>query len=138
MIWDEWGRITRVLESVRLALARERVLMQSLMLKDPAQAKLRIASGPTAYEAELAQHLEAVEDSGLVHSMALVHSYAVAEDAAAGALGIDASNMGGIEVWSQKLLDRAGNDWGVRPVSLRWQSSGMRWRAEGARMTRVT
>lgn len=112
MIWTEWGRLTRFLESARIAFARESKLWESLELADATSAKIRTENGKATYQATLAQHREAVSDALLLNASVLLSYYALAEAAAADKLGLDdVSDVGGIEVWGQRLLDAAGASW---------------------------
>jgi hypothetical protein len=112
VVWAEWGRLTRFLESARIAFARECGLWGALELADAASAKIRVKNGEATYQASLVQHREAVSDSWLLHASVLLSYYALAEAAAADKLGVDdVANVGGIEVWGQRLLEAANADW---------------------------
>jgi hypothetical protein len=75
------GRITRFLESARLAFARERKLWTSLELEAVDDVKLSAPTGQGSYRVALAQHLQAVEDEDTLLGAVLIHSYAIAEAA---------------------------------------------------------
>lgn len=112
MVWNEWGRLTRFLESARVAFGREDNLWGALELADAASAKVRVLNGDAKYQVSLAQHREAVSDSWLLHASVLVCYYALAEAAAGDKLGVDdVACLGGIEVWGQRLLDAVKADW---------------------------
>lgn len=112
MVWSEWGRLTRFLESARIAFAREHELWGALELADTVSAKIRVKNGEASYQASLIQHREAVSDGWLLHASALLWYYALAEAAAAVKLSVDdIADIGGIEVWGQRLLDAANADW---------------------------
>jgi hypothetical protein len=114
VVWTEWGRLTRFLESARIAFAREYDLWGALELADPAAAKVRVMNGEATFQASLDQHREAVSDSWLLCASVLLSYYALAEAAAADKLGLDdVADVGGIEVWGQRLLDAATADWNV-------------------------
>ena len=85
-VWEQWGRVTRFLESARLAFARERNLWTSL-------------------------EIEAVEDEDTLLGAVLVHSYAIAEAAAGDRLSILTRDVGGIEDWGTRLLATTGETW---------------------------
>lgn len=112
MIWTEWGRLTRFLESARIAFARESKLWESLELADASSAKIRTENGKATYQASLEQHRQAVSDTWLLYASLLLSYYALAEAAAADKLGLDdVTDVGGIEVWGQRLLDAAAANW---------------------------
>ncbi|WP_018879211.1 hypothetical protein [Thioalkalivibrio sp. ALE9] len=112
MVWTEWGRLTRFLESARIAFAREHQLWGALELADTASPKIHVKNDEATYQASLIQHREAVSDSWLVHASVLLSYYALAEAAAADKLGVDdVADIGGIEVWGQRLLEAANADW---------------------------
>jgi hypothetical protein len=107
--YDEWGRLTRFLESARLAFARERSLWASLGIDDPDQVRISAPQG--RYSVALHQHIDAVEDAETLHGSVLVHSYALAEAAAADRLAMNPRSLAGIEDWGMRLLTRNGRDW---------------------------
>ncbi|WP_144329367.1 hypothetical protein [Tepidimonas charontis] len=112
MIWTEWGRLTRFLESARIAFARESQLWESLELADASSAKIRTENGKATYQVSLEQHRQAVSDTWLLNASILLSYYALAEAAAADKLGLDdVTDVGGIEVWGQRLLDAAAANW---------------------------
>jgi hypothetical protein len=110
-LWSEWGRLTRFLESARIALARESRLWQTLELQNAADAKVRVDAAGAAYEVTLDQHRAALGDDWLLFAQVLIYSYALAESAAADKLGFPQVPDGGIEVWGRQLLTVAGNAW---------------------------
>lgn len=95
-VWDQWGRITRFLESARLAFARERNLWTSLELEAVDDVKLSAPTGQGSYRVALAQHLRAVEDEDTLLGAVLIHSYAIAEAAASDRLSVPARDLGGM------------------------------------------
>jgi len=98
-VWEEWGRITRFLESARLAFARERNLWTSLEIESAEDVKLSALTGQGAYRVSLNKHLAAVQDEDTLYASVLVHNYALVETAAADLLSADARDFGGIEDW---------------------------------------
>ena len=112
-VWDEWRRLTRFLESARLAFARESSLWTSLELRSADEVKLSAATPHGTYKVGLQQHLEAVRDEEMLLASVLIHSYALAETAAAERLGGDARDFGGIEDWGTRLLATTGSTWGA-------------------------
>lgn len=110
-VWEQWGRITRFLESARLAFARERNLWTSLELEAVDDVKLSAPTGQGSYRVALAQHLQAVEDEDTLLGAVLIHSYAIAEAAASDRLSIPARDVGGIEDWGARLLATTGETW---------------------------
>jgi len=110
-VWIEWRRLTRFLESARLAFARESNLWISLELREAEAVKLSAATAQGTYRVSLKQHLEAVRDDETLLASVLIHSYALAESAAAERLGGDARDFGGIEDWGTRLLATTGSTW---------------------------
>ena len=110
-IWSEWGRLSRFLESARLAFAREHDLWSSLELRAPADVKLSAATERGKYTVALREHLAAVRDEEMLLASVLIHSYALAENAAAERLGDDARDFDGIEDWGARLLATTGATW---------------------------
>lgn len=111
--WREWRRLTRFLESARLAFAREGNLWTSLELRSADEVKLSAATPHGTYRVGLQQHLEAVRDEEMLLASVLIHSYALAETAAAERLGGDARDFRGIEEWGTRLLATTGSTWGA-------------------------
>jgi len=109
--FDEWGRITRFLESARLAFARERSLWTSLEISDASGIEVSAPADQGYYRVALQRHLEAVGDTEVLFASVLIHSYALAEWAAANHLRRDARDMGGIEDWGGRLLAGTGMAW---------------------------
>jgi len=111
-VWDEWGALTRFLESARLAFARERRLWQSLELKDPESVLITSPSGETGtYKVSREQHVAAVEDEQTLFASVLIHSYALTESVACDRLGMDPRSSRGIETWAANLLSANGRSW---------------------------
>ena len=111
-MWSEWGRTTRFRNSTRIAFAREQALWQNLELADRSAARIHTASGPTRYRVSLDDHIHALGDEQLLHGAILIYSYTLAESQAADYLGLDTRDLGGIEDWAQRLLNRIGRTWG--------------------------
>src|SRR3954467_13895773 len=78
-VWREWRRLTRFLESARLAFARESDLWTSLQLRSTDEVKLSAATPRGTYNVGVRQHLEAVRDEEMLLASVLIHSYALAE-----------------------------------------------------------
>jgi hypothetical protein len=111
-LWAEWGRLTRFLEGARLAFARERNMWNSLELVDSENAKLSAPmNGGGRYKVELDDHLAAVADEEMLMASVLIHSYALAEWAAANHLDTDARLFEGIEDWGEQLLLSNDSGW---------------------------
>jgi hypothetical protein len=113
LIWDEWKRITRFLESSRIAFDREALLWASLEVKDKKSLSLVTRDGPSTYSVELAEHLKALATHDVLFSLVLGSTYALAESYGRLKLGLadDDDLSGGIESWGKKLLDATGHDW---------------------------
>ena len=110
-VWNEWGRITRCLESARVALAREHDLWSSLRLVRADEAKFKTATGGGSYRVSIADHLAAVEDDEALYASVLIHSYAIAESAVAARIHADLRDLAGIEDWGTRLLAANGKTW---------------------------
>jgi hypothetical protein len=110
-VWIEWGRLTRFLESARLAFAREHSLWTSLELRSADAVKLSAAADHGTYKVSLKDHLDAVRDEETLLASVLIHSYALAENVAAERLCGDARDFGGIEDWGTRLLATTGSTW---------------------------
>lgn len=109
--FDEWGRLTRFLESARLAFARERNLWSSLDLAAPSDIEISAPVHQGRYKIGLEQHLLAVGDEEMLYVAVLIHSYALAESAAGASLGVDVRTIGRIEDWGHQLLAANGRTW---------------------------
>lgn len=109
--YDEWGRLTRFLESARMAFARERNLWASLGIDEPEQVRISAPEDQARYSVALQRHIDAIDDAETLHASVLVHSYALAESAAADRLAMDPRSLGGIEDWGARLLSANGRDW---------------------------
>ena len=112
MDWNEWGRLTRFMESARISFQREARLWQSLELQKPGEIKVHVNDDKSYYAVTLEQHCQAVTDDWLLFGLVLVASYALAEAAAAEKLGLRTmTDVGGVESWGQQLLNGAGSKW---------------------------
>lgn len=107
--FDEWDRLTRFLESARIAFARETAAWEAV--EDPATVRIVSPAPQASYKVDLAQHVGAIADGEILHASVLIHSYALAESAAAARLGLDVRGLAGIEDWGARLLRAAGADW---------------------------
>lgn len=108
-VWDEWGRITRFLEGARLAFAREVDLWSSLQIDH--SVELSVSTGQGTYRVDVRDHLQAVQDDQTLFASVLIHSYALAESAAADRLSVDSRTFRGIEDWGERLLQAEGHHW---------------------------
>lgn len=110
--YDQWGRVTRFLESGRVAFARERALWSSSNIAQPELVTLSVPKADQGtYRVRLAQHLAALEDEQTFYAAVLIQSYAIAQAAAADQLATDAQALYGIERWGTELLEQAGSSW---------------------------
>jgi hypothetical protein len=100
-----------VSESARLAFAREHNLWTSLELRSAKAVKVSAAADHGTYKVSLKNHLDAVREEETLLASVLIHSYALAENAAAERLGRDARDFGGIEDWGMRLLATTGSTW---------------------------
>lgn len=134
-IWDEWLALTRLQWSGRIAFEVEAARWASPYLHGVDAVSVKISDGGGHYETSLENHLKALEDQRLFLSLILTRSYSLLESHAKlaefiirterwgmleeGVSGDDQDEIdsielqGGIEVWSQKLMDRVGQDWGA-------------------------
>ncbi len=108
-LWDEWRRITRFLESGRVAFARERDLWAGLELVNPDAVKLNVPpegrSAGRGYRIGLPSHQAALADEELFHTAVLLHTYALTEAVSHEALALRGVTFGtGIESWGLALL----------------------------------
>ena len=110
-LWAEWKRITRFLNSTQIALARERLLWESLELKGASETRLHLSSARGEYTVGLDEHLAALAHLDSLYSAVLIQSYAVAEAASCDRLGLDQRSAGGIEEWGQALLASNRRSW---------------------------
>jgi hypothetical protein len=110
-LFDEWKRLNRFLESARMAFARERNLCASLGIHAPEQIRLAPPKDHPRYKVTLQEHIDAIGDADTLHASVLLHSYALAENAAANRLAMNARKFGGIEDWGYRLLSAEGRDW---------------------------
>lgn len=111
LLWAEWKRITRFLNSTQIALARERVLWDSLELDRASDTRLHVPVEKGEYVVRLDEHLESLSNLTTLHAAVLIQSYAVAEAAACDRLKLDQRAAGGIEEWGQALLAANGRTW---------------------------
>lgn len=110
-VWDEWGALTRFLRSARVAFARERQIWDGLQIENRDDVEIAVREGQSTYRVSLEQHLSTIHDQETLHASVLLHSYALAESAACGLVGLDTRSAGGIEGWGSKLLKQRGSDW---------------------------
>lgn len=110
-LYAEWKRQTRFLESARMAFARERNLCASLGIHAPEQVLLAPPKDHPRYKATLQEHIDAIDDAETLHASVLLHSYALAENAAVNRLELNPRKLGGIEEWGFGLLSASGCDW---------------------------
>jgi hypothetical protein len=110
-VWSEWGRITQFLESVRVALAREHDLWTSLNIETADDVTFTATTGRDRYRVCISDHLAAIADHDTLYASVLIHSYAIAESAAAHRLDVDPRGFAGIEDWGGRLLATTGETW---------------------------
>lgn len=112
MLWNEWGSLTRLLKSARIAFEREKNLWETLELAAPEKAIIHIKTPPSAYTVKLEQHKAILSDETIFCSSLLVYSYALIEDCAATILAQHQKTLGGgIEQWGEFLLSLTQNSW---------------------------
>jgi hypothetical protein len=109
-LWQEWGRLTRFLNSARIAFAREADIWDSLQIQGKNDVVVEVTRGHRTFTAKLDQHLDALRDEEILLTSVLIHSYALAEAAAADELGADIRGIR-IEDWGKRLLSANGKGW---------------------------
>ena len=110
--YEEWERLTRFLESARLAFTREQQLWQTLGIREADRVSIAApAAHGREYEVPLPLHLDALGNTQMLHASVLIHSYALAESAAARKLEADQRRFTGIEDWGGRLLAAVARDW---------------------------
>lgn len=112
--WARWGELTRFLQSTQVAFGRERSTWELLKARNRAEVRIRTKVGRLNYDVRLDQHLAALADLTTLYSSVLITTYALAESAALGRLGIQDKQMK-IEDWGTKLLAAAGANWDQVP-----------------------
>ena len=80
---------------------------------DPRTGQIRLAppKDHPRYKVTLQEHIDAIDDAETLHASVLLHSYALAEAAAANRLAMNSRTFGGIEEWGARLLRANGRDW---------------------------
>lgn len=113
-LWDRWRDLTRFLESTRISFKKERQYWAGVPYEERPEGPLRSEDlgGLSAYEISVTDHLKTVWDESVLCQSVLIFSFALAEAAALGRLGLDPDkDHGGIEAWGYKILQSAGKDW---------------------------
>ena len=77
----------------------------------PEQIRISPPKDHPRYKVTLQQHIDAIDDAETLHASVLLHSYALAETAAANRLAMNSRTFGGIEDWGARLLSAKGRDW---------------------------
>jgi hypothetical protein len=90
--------------------ARERELWASLGIEDTERVRISAPEGHYT-NVPLRRHIDAINDAEMLHGSVLVHSYALAESAAADRLTTHPRSLGGIEDWGARLLRTNDRDW---------------------------
>jgi hypothetical protein len=113
LIWTEWGRITRFLESSLIAFNREDLLLSSLEIKDSQDITLSTEEGKSTYKISLEHHLHALHSHDVLFSTVLHSTYALAEAFARLKLEMtdEEELTGGIESWGKSILAKMGHTW---------------------------
>jgi hypothetical protein len=113
LIWNEWKRITRFIESTRIVFSREELIWSSLEIPNKKDVILTTKQGPSTYTVALQDHLDGIRDTHVVHSIALVASYALVESFGRIKLHLSDNDelKGGIESWGKDMLATAGHTW---------------------------
>jgi hypothetical protein len=109
-IFEEWGELTKVFFSTRIALDREANLWKSIEIAKPEDVELEVLHGQRKYAVDLPDHVRVLSDEHPLCALVLSLSYALLEAYARFRLG-PGTVQGGIEAWAKKLLDLNGLDW---------------------------
>lgn len=112
-IWEEWKKITRFIESSRIAFSRESFLCSSFQPLDSSAVQIVATEGPSTFKSTLDEHVRTLRDESILFSIGLLASYALTESFSRIKLSIpeDADLQGGIEAWGTRLLQRTNHDW---------------------------
>jgi len=116
-VWADYRRITRFFASAQIAFERERLLIDSLSLRDPDSVMGRVPLSTGSYRFSVTDHLAALADVQALYSAVLTQTYTLAETAALASFTPpgDSRSSGGIEVWGKKLLDAQDKVWADVP-----------------------
>lgn len=109
-IFDEWGELTKVFFSTRIAIDREAALWRSVEIARRDDVTLEVIRGQRTYAVDLNDHVRVLSDEHPLCALVLSLSYALLEAHARDRLNT-AKLEGGIEGWAKKLLDAHGRDW---------------------------
>ena len=132
-IWDDWGAITRLLWSGRIAFEAEARRWENSHISDPNSVSVRFSDAGGEYVTSLENHLDAIGPRSYFCTVILVQSYALLERHAKGVQyasklrdwsilfdvatestleEISRSRLnGGIESWGSHLLELVRQDW---------------------------
>ena len=110
-VFNEWGELTKVFFSTKIALEREANLWRSVGIASPDDVELEAVRGQREYTVGLVHHIRVISDEHPLCALVLNLSYGVTEACARERLGV-ADLSSGVEAWGQQLLDVAGRDWG--------------------------
>ena len=112
-IWQEWKKVTRFLECSKIAFTRESDIWKSLQIPDLGAVRISTANGDSSFSLTANDHLETLQDEGLLFSIVLTYSYSLCECYARVRMGLGEGDRlsGGIEAWGTDLLAQTGNNW---------------------------
>ena len=112
-IWEEWKRLTRFLECSKIAFKRESDIWRSLQVPDLDAVRIATTNGDSSFSLTANDHLDTLQDEGLLYFIVLTYSYSLCECYAKVKMGLGEGDRlsGGIETWGTNLLAQAGNNW---------------------------
>jgi hypothetical protein len=112
-IWEEWKRLTRFLECSKIAFKRESDIWRSLQVPDFAGIRITTTNGDSSFSLTANDHLNTLQDEGLLYLIVLAYSYSLCECYARVKMGLGEGDRlsSGIETWGTDLLTHAGNKW---------------------------
>ncbi|BCS52957.1 hypothetical protein [Geobacter sp. SVR] len=112
-VWEEWKRLTRFLESSKIAFERELNIWSSLQVPDLGTARITTLNGSSRFTATVDEHVGTLQDEDLLYFIVLTYSYSLCECYARVKLGLGEGDRlpGGIEGWGGQLLSQTGRVW---------------------------
>lgn len=111
-VFDEWGELTKVFFSTKIAIDREAALWNSVEIAKREDVGLEAVRGERKYSVHLIDHVRVLSDDHSLCALVLSLSYALLEAHAREQLNTP-ELKGGIEAWAKQLLDAHGRDWAV-------------------------
>lgn len=112
-VWDEWKRLTRFLESSKIAFQRELAIWRGLEVPDLGSVRINTQNGASRFSVTVNEHIDTLRDEQLLYFVVLTYSYSLCERYARVKLGLGEGDRlpGGIENWGENLLRQTNNAW---------------------------